>query len=360
MAVSRFFNLVALSCVALFLCSFGPEPVAALSSPDSLVLPRHMARGHGAIAAKRKRAANKSKRCKTRPTSSDTSSTATSTSTTSSSSSTQSHSSSSSSSSKPKSTPASAPASVSVNTGGGGGKFALAWPNGDSGLQSWKGPSMMYTWTPACPDSAKALGIGCAPMLWGWNQVSQFQSTVKPGYSNIAMAINEPNEPGQSNMSPESGAQLWKQYVEPLRSQGYELVSPVTSSNPNGFTWVQNWLTACDGGCNFDRLALHWYDTTLGKFQDYINKWHTAFPDKKIWITEYACVNFNGGAQPSDAEIAAFHAAAIPYLNSLDYVEYIFPFGAMKQMDGVDPANQLMDPVTGEPNALGWTYLALD
>jgi len=357
MAVSRLLNLVALSCVALFLCSFSAQPVAALSSPDSLVLPRHMARGHGAIAAKRKRAANKSKRCKTRPTSSDTSSSATSTTSSSSSSSVQAQPTTSSSSSKPKATPAAAPPSVSVNVAGGSsGKFALAWPNGDSWLSNWKGASMLYTWTPACPDSAKSLGIGCAPMLWGWNQVSQFQSTVKAGYSNIAMAINEPNEAGQSNMSPESGAQLWQTYVEPLRNEGYELVSPVTSSNPNGFVWVQNFLKACNGNCNFDKIALHFYDTTFQKFQDYVNKWHTAFPDKKMWITEYACVNFNGGDQPSDSEIADFHHQAAPWLNSLDFVEFYMPFGAMLGMDGVDPANQLMKS-DGTPNDLGWFYL---
>lgn len=58
-----------------------------------------------------------------------------------------------------------------------------------------------------------------------------------------------PNEDQQSNLSPEDGAKLWKEHIEPKRSLGYKTCSPATSSNPNGFVWVADMLTACDGGC---------------------------------------------------------------------------------------------------------------
>jgi hypothetical protein len=35
-----------------------------------------------------------------------------------------------------------------------------------------------------------------------------------------------------------------------------------------------------------------------------------------------------------------------------------FGFGAMRDMAGVNPDNQLMNPSTGDPNAFGGTYLA--
>jgi hypothetical protein len=51
--------------------------------------------------------------------------------------------------------------------------------------------SSLYTWSPSCPSSAAKLGFNCIPMLWGDNQISQFQSLVKPGYATHVLAINE-------------------------------------------------------------------------------------------------------------------------------------------------------------------------
>lgn len=98
--------------------------------------------------------------------------------------------------------------------------------------------------------------------------------------------FSRPNEPGQSNMSPADGAQLWKEYIDPLKDQGYTLISPAPSSRPDGFTWVGEFLGNCTG-CTVDRIALHYYDITSQGFIDWVTKFHDAY-GRDIWVTEFA------------------------------------------------------------------------
>jgi hypothetical protein len=48
-------------------------------------------------------------------------------------------------------------------------------------------------------------------------------------------------------------------------------------------------------------VPIHWYDTTPSNFQSYIENFHQQ-TGLDIWVTEYACQNFNGGAQCSDSD----------------------------------------------------------
>lgn len=100
-------------------------------------------------------------------------------------------------------------------------------------------------------------------MLWGDRQIQQFQELVVKGYANCVFGMNEyvftpqthfnssnssrPNEVHQSNMPPSHGAYLWKTYIQPLKDQGYRLIAPATSSNPNGMTWMKEFMKECDG-----------------------------------------------------------------------------------------------------------------
>jgi hypothetical protein len=211
----------------------------------------------------------------------------------------------------------------------------------------------LYTWAPTVPASAKSLGFTTVPMLWGDRQIDVFTQTVVKGFATHVMGMNEPNQSGQSDMSPEHGAYLWKTYIQPLRYQGYTLVSPATTSAPDGLTWIQNMLNACNGDCTFDIIALHWYDTTFAKFQTYVELWHNTF-NKPIWITEFACQNFNGGAQPSNAQIWSFYEQATAWMDSTDYIESYMPFGFLDDMDNVNPADSLFSG--SGLSDLGWMF----
>lgn len=350
--------LLTLCSLAIFSATLGSTPVNAVSV-GSQHANRHVA--HDSIA-KRKRST--SQKCKARDGSS--SAPAPSSTPVSSSwsqpaaSSWSSEAPSPSSSYKPASSSAAPPASSSPASSSGdgttgGSKLGIAWAmGGDTRLNLLKpngGQRFIYTWTPDIPTLATNLGFTPVPQLWGDNQVDDFKKKVVKGYASYALGPNEPNQAGQSDMTPEHGAYLWTTYLEPLRSQGYKLGSPATTSAPDGLVWVQNMLKACNGGCTFDFMALHWYDTTFAKFQAYLELWHSTF-NLPIWVTEYACQNFNGGAQPSNDEIWAFYQQATSYMESTDWVHVYMPFGFMDGMSNVNPADSLFSG--NSLSALGW------
>jgi len=224
-----------------------------------------------------------------------------------------------------------------------GSKLGLAWPDGDASyLNKLKGVNKMYTWTESCPDEASDLGMTCLPQLWGWKNVDAFQEAAKTANPPVFLTFNEPQEAGQANMDVDSGIQLWKQALKPLRDQGHKLCSPATSSNPDGLDWVKDFQKGCPE-CEFDYTCVHWYDTSLEKFQDYVNLWHTTF-GKPVLVTEFALQNFNGGGwQPSASDVRSFYEQAIPWLNDQSFVIGYFPFGFMKSPTGINPNDDLLD-----------------
>lgn len=126
----------------------------------------------------------------------------------------------------------------------------------------------------------------------------------------------------------------------------------------------------------FSFVPIHWYDTTADNFKSYVENFH-AQTGLDIWVTEYACQNFNGGAQCSTSEGKAFpfrhlrvgvrltcilvwalHQTMAPWFDSQDYIKRYAPFGMMKDMQGVNQDNALMNP-DGSITALGsWVCLS--
>jgi hypothetical protein len=189
------------------------------------------------------------------------------------------------------------------------------------------------------------------PMLWGQDQVTEFDQVVVAGYANLILGFNEPNEPGQSNLDPATAASLWKEHIEPKRALGYQLCSPATSSNPNGRTWMTNFLQACNGGCTFDFVCVHWYDVTAAGFKTWVQQWNTDY-NLPVMVTEFAPQNFNGGAQPTTSDIWAFYQEVMPWIIETNWIKAACPFGVMLDLDGVNSGDALMAS-NGQPTALG-------
>lgn len=354
MAASKLLNLLALTSLAVLATTFNAQPVAALSHAGGKPhLNRIVPGGHEAIA-KKKRGING--RCKPRSSSSiaaaaqtpaaaiavsvgisagisapATSSVAPPPAPT------------TSAAPAPSSTPAPAPAPAPVNSAGKG-KVCISWnsENDPSSLANVvsENTGYLYTWSPWKPTD-NILGLNFAAMLWGPSQTSPWDQLVVPGYANIALALNEPDEPSQLNMAPGDAAAFWQQQVNPRAQMGYDIWGPAVTSSARGEQWMDDFLSACGGNCQFTHNALHFYDTDPQAMINYIEHWYQKY-GKPIVITEFACQNFGGGAQCDQDQIWKFYTTVIPWMMSQDYVTALCPFGFLEDMGNVNPLNQLM------------------
>lgn len=320
MAPPKVFNLLALAMVAILVITAGPPFVNALNT-DRFHVARSAHQHDALLQRKRDNATTTSARCKPRTTSS------------------------SSTSSTPSPTPSST-----------GKKWGLGWANGDAdylpSYASLPGVQMLYTWSPYMP--ANLDGLTPVPMLWGYDQISDFQSLVVKGYANHVLGMNEPNEPSQSNMSPQDGAQLWQQYIEPLASLGYYLVSPACTNDQSGLQWMADFFMACNG-CTVDAIAFHFYGTDAQAFISYATQLHNTY-GKNLWVTEFADQDYSGAnQQASQEEVNAFAATIANFVDTTSWMEYAFPFGVMSDLQGVNTANSLLDS-NDKPTALAYTY----
>nr|XP_018261506.1 uncharacterized protein I303_05944 [Kwoniella dejecticola CBS 10117]OBR83664.1 hypothetical protein I303_05944 [Kwoniella dejecticola CBS 10117] len=264
----------------------------------------------------------------------------------------------------------------------------LAWPN-----QLWvpmggfTSPgttiSSYYTWgpDPIIPPKNSSriwdIPFPFVPMLWGCNDtyIRPFQSALWNNFSDVPLTpkkdilgFNEPDHPGQALCSPQQAAIVWREVLEPLRYQGYRVGSPAVTSGEAGRQWMRDWYAACQGACNPDFLALHWYDLVPQSFIEHIQYYHKTYK-LPVWITEYAPQNFSVynsqtgqyDGQATYIEVQRFMDITTAYMKSVDWVERWFWFGAMYEMQGVNELDCLFDQGgrhnrTGALNELGVQY----
>ncbi|KAI6047353.1 glycosyl hydrolase catalytic core-domain-containing protein [Pisolithus marmoratus] len=357
MAAIKLLNLFALVSVALVVLSAGPVSVNAMVvGGDGLYGARHVP-DHDAVAKRRR----------------DTSSTSTGppTSTPTPAATPADLGVSTSPAPAPTTTSSSAAPSSTPSSGGsttsGSKKWGLAWPNGDASyLSNFALPNVgyLYTWSPYLPSGLSELGIEGIPMLWGYDQVTDFQNLVVEGYANYVLGMNEPNEPSQSNMSPSDGASLWQQYINPLQNKGYKLISPACTNDQAGLDWYQQFFAACSG-CHFDAIAFHAYTNDAQSVIDYATTLHNTY-NLPVWITEFADQNYSGtGGQADMNAVWSFASTIVNFVDNTDWLEVAFPFGKANSSPshciltslskGVDANNALLAS-NGYPTSLGYTY----
>lgn len=104
------------------------------------------------------------------------------------------------------------------------------------------------------------------------------------------MGFNEPDgtfETGGSNILPADAAYYWIEELEPLRKLGVSLGAPAVTGAQSGFTWLSDFMNACEGNCTFDFIPIHWYGSFDG-LASHIGEVMDAYPAKAIWVTEFA------------------------------------------------------------------------
>ncbi|KAI0882490.1 glycoside hydrolase family 128 protein [Annulohypoxylon maeteangense] len=179
--------------------------------------------------------------------------------------------------------------------------------------------SWAYNWTPD-PNGLKD-SVMYYPMLWstgsdhstGWD--TKAEAAIARG-STAFLSFNEPDISSQANMSPADAAAGHKQYFAKYAGK-VKISSPAISSSESsgqGIDWLNQFFTACNGECQVDFCAAHWYGpggtdgATL--FLNHITKVHEACENKNVWVTEFA-------AQSGD--VNTFMKTVVDKLESDDY-----------------------------------------
>ncbi|KAJ7304831.1 glycosyl hydrolase catalytic core-domain-containing protein [Mycena albidolilacea] len=130
------------------------------------------------------------------------------------------------------------------------------------------------------------------------------------------------NEPDLNGINPWQAADWYKQHINPLNIKK-ALPAVTSSSNPGqGLDWVQQMLNACNGGCYYDYINIHWYGQSFAEFEAHVNDAHNRFPNTQIVITEFALQNPAGG----QGDQLNFFRQAFAFLDSAPFVSMYFPF----------------------------------
>lgn len=172
-----------------------------------------------------------------------------------------------------------------------------------------------------------------APMAWGYNGASSesIETIINNKYVTHVMGFNEPD-----NCNDQSG-QWWNMCqtdvaVERYRNLmkiGLRLVSPGTREE-HALNWLKEFYNkATENDIRIDVIAVHWYDwggnpsntpnadpqKVFNRFKNYLTNVHNYYK-LPIWITE-----FNANIHRNTHVHEGFLELAIPYLESLDYIE---------------------------------------
>lgn len=179
------------------------------------------------------------------------------------------------------------------------------------------GASWAYNWDDTAGGTVPS-GVQYCPMLWGSKMYDGWTSSVDSALSagsNCVLGFNEPDNSAQADMTPEQAATDYQTYITPLAGRA-TIVSPAVTNGVGeniGISWLQSWLTACNGACKPDALAVHYYaNAPASDFYNFIDNATSLAQDNgidSVWITEFQ----NTG---SDAEQVSFLQEVLPWLNN--------------------------------------------
>lgn len=241
-------------------------------------------------------------------------------------------------------------------------KRGLCWPtdNVDS-VTAFTKPctkiNWLYNWSPNPSPKATSRMLEFIPMQWNHVNIDELHGKIKQCGARIVLGFNEPELTDQSNMPVDLAATEWVRCIEPLRKSGVRAGSPGISSAPQGVAWLKDFITKIRAqGSDIDFYCFHWYGETLGGFYDYI--WSTYYqlgPDKPVWITEFACTNWNKDNPLPRDHVESFAKESVKYLDTIDWVERYAWFGPMRDPGTVGKWAAMLDS-DGNITPLGQSF----
>ncbi|KAI4862921.1 glycoside hydrolase family 128 protein [Hypoxylon rubiginosum] len=192
---------------------------------------------------------------------------------------------------------------TAASSGSGTSKRGAAY-NDASLVETLLGLSKEITWAynwgsdPGQLDSA----VMYYPMLWSpapdhssdWD--SKAEAAIARG-SDHFLSFNEPDIGGQANMSPRDAATGHIQYMNPYAGR-VKISSPGISSSEDagkGIQWLNSFFSSCDGKCQVDFCAAHWYgpggEEGATLFLGHLADVHAACDNKPVWVTEFQAIS---------------------------------------------------------------------
>lgn len=182
-----------------------------------------------------------------------------------------------------------------------------------------------YTWAADPLGVQGPRGVPYVPMLWGTRSVTPAGLAAVRRHGPVLLTFNEPDNAGQSNMSPAQALALWPKVM----ATGMRLGSPgvaTGAATPGG--WLDRFMAgAAARHYRVDFITLHWYGSdfrtaaAVGQLRSYIQAVYARY-HRPIWLTEYALIRFGGGPKyPAPEQQAAFVRASAAMLEALPYLE---------------------------------------
>ena len=182
-----------------------------------------------------------------------------------------------------------------------------------------------YTWGTTMPSQTGIGNIEFVPMFWGsgnvnLDNIAAVKQMKSNGTAHYILGFNEPDMPGQANMTVQAALTLWPQ----LESIGLPLGSPATSWPTR--QWMYDFMDAAIAQHRrVDFICVHMYvglddASFIQVLKDLYSKYHLP-----IWITEFATADFSATTTSNNrytpAQVLAFMQRLLPKLEALPYVK---------------------------------------
>lgn len=177
--------------------------------------------------------------------------------------------------------------------------YVQDYSNSAEDLHIWTEPTDLtwyYNYQASPTSGLEGTGMLFVPMMWGVPDSDSdmtFYNTVKSQIDNgdnitYVLGFNEPDgcAMGGSCIPAEAAAAAWIREIEPLKEDGVLLGAPAVTGSPMGFTWLQNFFTACAGNCSADFIPVHWYGNFEG-LASHVGHVNSTYMNMTMWITEY-------------------------------------------------------------------------
>lgn len=184
---------------------------------------------------------------------------------------------------------------------------------------------------------------GFVPMIWGAGDMPHLQAIASGRAGEALLTFNEPDHPGQANMTVQQALALWPE----LMASGMRLSSPAVTTGEtlkkNG--WLDRFMSGADKlDYTVDFIAVHYYTTNrdVGAFKSFLNQVYAKY-EKPVWVTEWSLADWSNEGRFSAAEQQAFFEAGTHMLDDLPFVERQSWFSAYPDLDGLQLNTELFD-----------------